>query len=195
MFTLLDSFGEPCWIIAAHSRREDDTVIPFDSDRAAFVYLRQLAWTPSNLAVLRRFLSETGGIHQARSVDDESLLAYIAARLASGQWYIIRPGRTEKRVTAGGRRPATKPGKPTPPTPPESAPPPSEKTWIKFEIVDDETGQPVSGVTLKVRLPDGQERTGTSNASGLIEFAEITPGTCDILKMIDSHTLEVVSIQ
>ena len=76
--------------------------------------------------------------------------------------------------------------------PPES--PTEEKTWIKFQILDSETGQPMAGITLTVKLTDGTTRKSTSDGSGLIEFKDIPPGSCSIESMSDPDALEVVSM-
>jgi hypothetical protein len=68
----------------------------------------------------------------------------------------------------------------------------TEKAWIKFRVVDDETGEPVAGVTLRIREPGGLERDYTTRADGGIEINEIDPGACDILEMTDPDALEVV---
>lgn len=195
MYRLIDPFHGALWITAASSSPVGTGPLIFDDEREAYTYLRRLAASEENLTSLRYFLNDSGLALESRPLGDHALLQLLAARIASGQWLLVRESEPERRFTAGGRKPNTKPDQPPPPPPPEPAPTPAEKTWIKFEIVDDESGKPVPGVTLRVRLPDGQERSGTSNAAGLIEFTEIQPGACDILKMIDSHTLEVVSVQ
>jgi hypothetical protein len=42
------------------------------------------------------------------------------------------------------------------------------KHWIELEIVDDETGEPVPGVRVSLRLPDGRSLEKTTNADGII---------------------------
>ena len=84
-----------------------------------------------------------------------------------------------------------------PPADPEVAP--TEKTspelaWVGFQVVDDETNQPVSGVALKVKLPNGELRDLTTDGSGKIDVRDIQPGSCTIEKMVDDRALEVVRV-
>jgi len=75
----------------------------------------------------------------------------------------------------------------------KSQPPPSEnpthnpqsdknkdKThWIEVELVDD-AGQPVTGQTFEIKLPDGTYYTGTTDEKGKGKVTKIDPGSCDI---------------
>jgi hypothetical protein len=56
---------------------------------------------------------------------------------------------------------------------------PKVKTWIAFQLVDDE-GKPVPNTVYKVTLTDGSVVTGTLNEQGLVRFDEIDPGQCQI---------------
>ena len=51
---------------------------------------------------------------------------------------------------------------------------------IKFKIVLDKSGDPIEGVKLKIRLPDGSEVERATRADGMIEINGIQPGTCDV---------------
>jgi len=64
-------------------------------------------------------------------------------------------------------------------TPTQLAPPPPEKTWVEFELVD-ENGKPAAGEAYEVMLPGGAQRTGTLNARGKVRFDDIDPGQCQI---------------
>jgi type VI secretion system secreted protein VgrG len=93
--------------------------------------------------------------------------------------------------------PNTKPGpapKPPPPTPKKEEPP-KKLHFVKFQVLDDATGQPMSGVLLKLKLPNGTEGQYSTDSNGMITFDPVDPGTCDIQKMIDSDALEVVQVQ
>jgi hypothetical protein len=194
MMLLRDSNGDPFRLIISHRRREDEEAIRFFDEREVFASLRRIIDDDLNRVELRRFAVEADLISDSRSVNDRRLLKLISSGIASGRLMAVRPGEWTRGTTSG----ESKEKKDDPPPPPEPAPPPpptTEKTWIKFEIIDNESGKPVSGVTLKVKLADGGSRSATSNAAGLIEITNIPPGTCEIERMIDSDTLEVVSIQ
>jgi len=194
MTLLKDSNGDPYRLIITHRRREDEEVIRFFDEREVFATLRRISDDDLNRVEIRRFAVEAELITDSRSISDRRLLKLIASGIISGRLMAVRPGEWTRGTTSG----ESKEKKDDPPPPPEPTPPPpdkTEKTWIKFEIIDDETGKPVSGVTLKVKLPDGESRSATSNAAGLIEITNIPPGTCEIERMIDADTLEVVSIQ
>ena len=80
---------------------------------------------------------------------------------------------------------------------PLSDPPPVEveKQWIKIQVIDDETGKPVSGIPLELLLPGRpakEFKTDTNN--GRISISDLSAGTCDILKMKDDEAWEVVSV-
>ena len=195
MTNLIDSKGAPYSIIVAHRRKADEAAVLFDDERGAFVFLRRMAQDDVNRTAIRRFALDAGFVGEVHPRSDYRLLKYLAAKIITGQLLIVRPGEREEDVTSDEPK-HDQPAKADPP-PAKEEPPPAknEKTWIKFEIVDEDTGKPVCGVTLKVKLPDGQSRNATSNAAGLIEITNIPPGTCDIERMVDSDTLEVVSIQ
>jgi len=194
MSRLIGSNGEDYRIVAAHDRHADEPAVEFLDERDAFSFLRRMAEDEFNRAAIRRLAAEDGLVVDAYAVGDQRLLEYLAMDLISGRLRAVRPGEWQRASTLGSRRPgeAAEPKQ----AEEEEAPPPSdEKTWIKFEIIDDETGKPVSGVTLKIKLPDGQSRHGKSDASGIIEFKDIDPGTCEIERMLDGETLEVVSVE
>jgi hypothetical protein len=64
--------------------------------------------------------------------------------------------------------------------PPTPQAPKKKLSWIKFKVVDDKTGKPVSGATLKVKLPDKTVKEFTTNEEGMIEIDGIDPGSCDV---------------
>ncbi len=64
-------------------------------------------------------------------------------------------------------------------TPRQLAPPPPEKTWVEFQLVD-QHGKPVPDVAYEVLLPGGGRRTGRLNKKGELRFDGIDPGQCQI---------------
>lgn len=69
-----------------------------------------------------------------------------------------------------------------PPAPqePDLRPPPiiEQDHWIKIKVVLDATGDPIPGVEVRVRQPDGHERNYETRADGVVEVQEIDPGVC-----------------
>jgi hypothetical protein len=51
--------------------------------------------------------------------------------------------------------------------------------WVKFKLQDDK-GQPMADVVVKVKLPDNTYEVATSNQQGMIEIKNLKPGTCSI---------------
>ncbi len=70
-----------------------------------------------------------------------------------------------------------------------------EKQWIKIQVIDDETGKPVSGIPLELLLPGRSAKEYKTDANnGRISISDISAGTCDIVKMTDDEAWEVVSV-
>lgn len=63
-----------------------------------------------------------------------------------------------------------------------------ELHWLKIQVNDD-TGKPLAGVKVHVVLPDGAREEKTSDANGLIEIANLTPGNCTIDTDYDDQVL------
>jgi hypothetical protein len=194
MTKLINCNGEYYRIVAAHNRNADEASVDFLDELDAFCFLRRLAEDEFNRAAIRRFAVEHGFVPAPHPIGDQRLLKYLAANLITGRLQTVRSGEWQWAVTSGSQRPGE--AREQEQADDEEAPPPSdEKTWIMFEVVDDETGDPVKGVTLRIKLPDGQMRNATTDGSGMIEITDIPPGTCDIERMIDFDTLEVVAVE
>jgi hypothetical protein len=61
-------------------------------------------------------------------------------------------------------------------------------------VVDDETDEPIPGVRIRVRIPSGEVGTPTTDRRGTIHIGGLTPGTLDVLEILDDDALEVVGI-
>lgn len=53
-----------------------------------------------------------------------------------------------------------------------------EKSWFWARVEDDD-GNPVPGLAYRVKLPDGNEKTGHTPADGIIRISGIPPGKCE----------------
>lgn len=102
-------------------------------------------------------------------------IAAAAARLAEafarGELLAVRIPET---AASGGASTAKKPEEKKPE--PE---PPKEKTWIRVKVVDPDDN-PVAGVKLELKLPDGSVRKVTVDDSGEIDIDGIDPGSCEL---------------
>jgi len=180
-------------LIPAHVRKDDEQPLDFQNERDAFQFLIGMSQDEFNAAAIQSFAAEDIPILNMFAVGEPKVLAYIAANIVAGRFHVVRAGAYQLPLATGGR--STEPAEPAEPAEPEEPPPPDEKTWIRFEIRDDETNEPVSGVTLKVILPDGTPANKKSGPDGIIEWTDIDPGTCEIERMLDGDTLEVVSVE
>ncbi len=55
------------------------------------------------------------------------------------------------------------------------------KDWVTFVTIDSFNLKPVSGIKLKITLPDGSEKQFTSAPGGKISVVDIDPGTCGVV--------------
>jgi hypothetical protein len=77
---------------------------------------------------------------------------------------------------------------------PEAAfpPPPIVNSWVTFKLILEDTGEPASGVDLRLKGPDGTVSTYTTDAAGTVHISDLPPGTCDLERVLDIDALEVV---
>lgn len=69
--------------------------------------------------------------------------------------------------------------------------PETETAWIRFRVLDEETGEPLSGVRMLIREPNGAEHEHVTAADGTIEIPDLPPGTCDIMRLESDPSFEV----
>jgi len=181
------------WTILDSSEDVDPLSLrAFSGTGTALNFLWGFLDDPFNMSVLRDLVVTRHRRADISGLDDRRLIEMIAWELEGGR---LRVTETFRLLAVRGRAQAPVEEESgdapfTPPPEPEEA----EKTWIKFEVLDEESGQPVPGVTLAVKLPDGAITKATTDGSGVIEFRNIDPGTCSIESMTDSDALEVLSI-
>lgn len=154
--------------------------------------VRRLAGDASNRSALRRLLKDELPAPDVYRLDDAAVLRQVALRVERGQWRVCQAAAS---ASGGG---AAQYVTPVPDTvekePVRVEPARTETGWVAFQILDDETGVGVAGVTLTLRLPDGSERDVTTGAGGHIQLTGLPPGPCEILEMSDSDALEVVGV-
>lgn len=62
--------------------------------------------------------------------------------------------------------------------------------WIKIKVVDDETGEPVSGVMLTIKKTDSKMTTRNTRADGTIEIDQMISGSCELSCDLEGASLE-----
>ncbi len=179
---------------------EDEPILEFQDEFYAFSFLSELADDSFNLSLLRQIAEENALVMALTRMSDARFLKYLASELVSGR-IAIGHDDVRERDRRGAAKPPTSPAEETrdeddegDEAEAEAAPETDELTWIKFQILDHETGAPVRGVTLQVKLPNGKPKSGRTDGLGIIEFTDIPSGTCNIERMIDPDGLEVVSV-
>jgi hypothetical protein len=125
----------------------------------------------ADLRWLYHWLRFTPPVHQ---LSDDSLIDRIARGIADGRLHVCLPeplpaGKIDKKK-GGGDNPDD-PNKKKKNIPPKPA-----KTWVEFRVVDME-GNPVSGYSYLVMLPDGSLHEGKLDKTGRVRFNGIDPGT------------------
>jgi hypothetical protein len=161
------------------------------------------------MASIRRWAHEQGfSIRRT----DKQLLAEIAQALFIGRIAIADRRFVQRRTGGGGGansaqskrdKTADQPSKsiplprsekpdqgPVPPSKPES----QTKSWIEFNLLDETTGKPISGVAFKIQLTDGSIVKHTTNGAGKIRIDGIDPGTCGIREIAADKGPEVTKV-
>jgi hypothetical protein len=93
-------------------------------------------------------------------------IAYSGSGIGQTQWEIEEQQRSKARPE---KRPEPPPRTPT-----------VVKTWVEFQLIDEEDGEPVPNASYRVKLPDGSVRDGRLDSQGMVRFENIDPGQCEI---------------
>jgi hypothetical protein len=180
-------------ILPAHELRPGETALRFSIDLWALDFLRGLVLSVSNQVTLRLFLIEEGRHSQLSDrLLASDLCRILAHDLVFGRIKIVRPARFRYPASQMKPREAEEPEEDE--APPSSLGPQEELHWIAVRVVDDETDEPLSGVPLKIELPDGRVLTRKTGGDGAVHFSDLEDGTCKIVEMPDEDALEVVSV-
>jgi hypothetical protein len=185
--------------------------LDFASADAAFEYLKRFVPDRLNMMVLRRLLADDQySSYGIAEMDDHEVLRQLAYRLACGSIKLSELAAFTGTFTRWARfepapsMSATRPTEISEPTEaPRARPAASSRspvtapplTWIEFRVLDDDTGQPVSGVKLRLMLPDGTTGTYSTNAEGKVRFTDLIAGVVDLEQMLDDDALEVVHLE
>lgn len=166
--------------------------------------LRRFMNDPYNMTVLRRFLGENSCQVTGCVLTDLEVVSQVARKIAQGEFFLAR-----KRVVqygGGGATPSVK--EVVEPEPKKwnkteyikqflrehEVEPKQETNWVAFQVLDDDTDEPVAGVKLKIKLPDGTANVYTTDGAGKIYISGLPDGMCDVEEMLDDDALEVVEV-
>lgn len=195
-------------IRAWHEVQPGDVSRPFFDVSSAVGFLRRFMHDPFAMTALRELTASTFWAPSLSARSDQDIIHQLAAQLIAGRLCLVPLSRSETYLPAGGtsRSPVldeteeavedespvrphqTQAHEPEPPVPSAQATTP----WITFQVLDDDTGAPVAGVDLRLRLPDGTVRTYTTGGDGVITASDLPAGTCDLEQMLDEEAFEVV---
>ncbi len=187
---------------------QDSRILEFPTESTALHFLYPFLTDPWNLLTLRQVLVEDLSYPDVTQLDDHAVLEQVAWHIVQGQIKIVQPfvasqlgiqtgiAKTvplepeEEETVPSTRRTSQQERQDEPivetTTAQETAVlaaapvPQTTVSWIKFVVVDDATDEPISGVTLKITLPDGSQRDYTTKPDGMIEIYDIDPGTCNV---------------
>jgi hypothetical protein len=169
-------------------------VLEFSDRYAAETFLRRFVRDPVATTVFRDMLPRGlagSGLHR---LSDQQVVEQLALSLAAGQVLVAAVPRPEAywRAIEGERREEVVEAPPAAATRREE--PRAERSWIKFRVVDDESGEPVAGVSLQVKLPTGEIRSCTTDSAGLAEVDDLPWGSCSIERVDSEEALEVIGV-
>lgn len=127
-----------------------------DADRL----LRRLAEDPSWVNAARLTVGSAPGA--AAATDREALARFVNEHLR--RTLAVQASRSPGRM----------------PLPPkvakEAEPVPEEDSYVHVKVVDDETDEPLAGVEVWVKLPDGKKEKATTNGDGLVDIQKVKKG-------------------
>lgn len=149
--------------------RAGDARPAFDSLAAAESFLRGFLRDEWNCRSLRTLFREAfPGTIPARWSDGE-IARRLAPLLVRDRLRVLRTREEAQPIPLGAA------GSPTekPPEAPKEVV--KEKTWIEFELLD-EDGEPMAGEEYELALPDGSLQKGKLDPKGLVRVAGIDPG-------------------
>lgn len=177
-------------ILVWDERREDEfgPLDRFIDLPAALGFLYPLLHDHTNMVALRSALTGDAFYPRMSLLTDQDVVLEVAWRLVTGALRVIALP-----------LPSTIHGDPSEnddeEEPEEPAVVDEERHWVDFKVIDDETGDPIEDVTLKIKLPGGVARDFRTKEDGMIEIKDLDSGTCEILQMRDSEGFEVVAVE
>ncbi len=175
----------------------------FSDFSSALNFLRGFLFDSNSMNTVRGFHTGTSMNRRTFGLDDQELLERMAWKLVSGRLKVLElPRSIAANGGVGGSAQAGKSGKEHAkqknsgdeesirPVPAEI---PEPDHWVKVRIVYDDTDEPAEGMYLKIKLPTGQVREFRSDGNGEISIESLPSNNWEIVELIESEGLEVVS--
>jgi hypothetical protein len=166
----------------------------------ALRWLRRFKNDATLITTLRQWLHEEDDWSAFRR-SDEQTLRRAALQIVRGGIEVCEIAVKHEMI---GRRGGGEPSEPEPlvigdfepAAPPPVAPtePEEETNFIEIMVVDDESGEPMAGVTCQLKLPDGTSSKKTTDSQGRIHIDDVPGGTFDIEEISDD-ALEIVTVE
>lgn len=189
-------------------RPGDPTVRSCDVD-SVLGHLRPFFRDPFSMSTLRRASSTIlwDQDHNSSLRTDDDVLLQLASRVVAGRLCLVRLDLPRNDGEGGGTSVSDARDQIEEPEPPAETqqadaveppiPTPDEQAaahWIAFQLLDVDTDEPLAGVNLRLRLPDGSVGLLTTDAQGLVHLDGITAGTCDLEEVLDDDGFEIVHV-
>jgi hypothetical protein len=169
-------------LLTPGERPVEGDLLPLADAFRARSLLEQFLFDSYDMMVLRDIYAEWAGPGSLVHVSDHDIIAALARRISIGELRVVREPEFRP---GGGRIERAEPE-------PELAGPAATETkhWIKIKVVDDRTGNPIAGVKMLVRQPNGFEREYETRPDGMIEVHELDPGTCDARSTLEQAHID-----
>jgi len=176
-------------ILQWHEKHAAGSSLEFSDRQQAFRLLQRYAGDAAAMRLLRNMLADLPGGSSLHRLRDARVLERVSRELAAGRLKIAAAAPLEWSARGGAVAP------PEPDEQKKAPPPPAPKGgFIVFKVVDNDTGKPLAGVKLKIKLTNGQVAEFTTDWSGMVDIRGIPSGSCDIQSMSCEDVLEVVEV-
>jgi len=170
--------------------------LTFADTLSALTYLRRFAGDPVRMKALRRWVLTSLPYPDVSRKDDQAIVRLVAGQVACGRLKLVWRERISQHTAFGAvgsdAQPEAQAEDLVEETPPAETQP---LNWVEFRFVDDETGDALSDIELKLKLPDGQVKSLKTNSDGAIRLTNLVAGTVDIEDIISDDTLEIVQVE
>jgi hypothetical protein len=142
---------------------------------SALTAVRAFRGDPARMAILRGRIARR--FHGAHRLSDEAVLRHFASLLVCERFKLPRSEHTGSVAEDAAEALEAKNQQQAAGAAGITA---MKTTWVEFRVLDDGTGQPVEGVELIIRLPDGRTERRTTDAGGFVEYNDTLDGECRV---------------
>jgi hypothetical protein len=151
---------------------EYDSVLTFRDMPSALQFLSRFRNDSAQMAALRSFLiPHMPGVQRMTA---DQIVRHAAQLLVRGKLRLLQHYRTptlRQKMDVEAAAATTESAAPAATT---------KKTWVEFRVVDDETGKPIQGIELTIKLPDGRIEKQKTNEGGFVEINDTAEGECEV---------------